>query len=467
MKMFSDLWEKALFYLEDDLNAYVMKTWIKDLKPAKHEDNDYYFTVELELQKRTVEERFLKNIKVAMEEAFEEINGTTNGHITPHVILEDQLNSTSSKSDSKSPEEAAAALAFPLDQDYTFDTFIVGDSNRFAAQMAKAVAEQPNKNYNPLFLYSAPSLGKSHLIQAIGNYILANNPSAKIVYVSSETFLNEFISMIRMSGKQAKSNDDFRVQFQKRYRDIDVLLIDDIQFLSGKESIQEEFFHTFDSLHRHGKRIVITSDKSPRELDGFEERLLSRFEWGIIVDIKPPELETRVAILMEKAHQYRKNIPDMPEIENEVYYYIASSVTSNIRLLESKLRKVIYYSKLSDSDNSVIDITLAQEALAGDPSEPGARVITPESIISFVAKQYNISKDDILSQKKNRAVAYPRMLAMYLIRTICNTTYQQIGETFGRHYSTVMHAEETITKECSTNKDTKDLVDDFVERIKQ
>ena len=465
MDMFSELWEKALLYLKDELNEYVMKTWIKDLKPSKQENNDYYFTVELELQKKTIEDRFLSSIKVAMEEAFEEINGTSNGHITPHVILENQIDA--SDSDKPQDKPAERALEFPIDPDYTFETFIVGDCNRFASQMAKEIAERPNKNYNPLFIYSAPSLGKSHLLQAIGNKILSEKPSAKVVYVSSETFTNEFISMIRMSGKQSKSNVDFREQFQNRYRDIDVLLIDDIQFLAGKESIQEEFFHTFEALHKLGKRIIITSDKAPRELENFEERLLSRFEWGIIVDIKPPELETRVAILMEKAHLMSKNDPFMPEIDDEVYYYIASQITTNIRLLESALRKVIMYSQFVKEGETEITLQTAQEALTDYITNTASKVITADYIISFVAKQFNISKEDLLSQKKNRAVAYPRMIAMYLIRNICNLTYEQIGETFSRHYSTVIHAEEVITKEMQENKETMTLIEDFKERIKE
>ena len=276
MDLFVQLWDRALINLEEDLNVYVIKNWIREMSPIYAEENNYYFSVETEMQKNNIEERFLPAITRAMCSAYAELTGGENKHIHPVIILDEEVREFAGKHQAKKAEQPkqtqpAQHHNIPLDPQNTFDTFVVGECNRFANQAAITVARNPGKTYNPLFLYGGPSLGKTHLIHAIGNHILAEKPDAKLVYVSSETFMNEFISMLGMTNRTSKMDIDVREEFRSRYRNIDVLLIDDIQFLTGKDAIQDEFFHTFNALHQLGRQIVITSDKPPRDLQKMEE----------------------------------------------------------------------------------------------------------------------------------------------------------------------------------------------------
>lgn len=335
-----------------------------------------------------------------------------------------------------------------LNPKYIFETFVIGNSNRFAHAASLAVAEAPAQVYNPFFIYGGVGLGKTHLMHAIGHRILQNYPRIKVVYISSEKFTNELINSIR-DGKPES--------FRQKYRNVDVLLVDDIQFLSKKEHTQEEFFHTFNTLHEANKQIIISSDRPPREIQTLEDRLRSRFEWGLITDIQPPDLETRIAILRKKAMIENLNIP------NDVMVYIASRIDNNIRELEGALIRVMAYASLT---NQTIDINLATEALKDLFPNGRPKQITMELIQEIVASYFKIKIEELLAKKRTRNVAYPRQIAMYLCRELTDTSLPRIGEMFGgRDHTTVIHAHDKITRE--RNEDTKlsNTLKELIKRI--
>ncbi|QIR31338.1 Chromosomal replication initiator protein DnaA [Bacillus velezensis] len=336
-----------------------------------------------------------------------------------------------------------------LNPKYTFDTFVIGSGNRFAHAASLAVAEAPAKAYNPLFIYGGVGLGKTHLMHAIGHYVIDHNPSAKVVYLSSEKFTNEFINSIR---------DNKAVDFRNRYRNVDVLLIDDIQFLAGKEQTQEEFFHTFNTLHEESKQIVISSDRPPKEIPTLEDRLRSRFEWGLITDITPPDLETRIAILRKKAKAEGLDIP------NEVMLYIANQIDSNIRELEGALIRVVAYSSLINKD---INADLAAEALKDIIPSSKPKVITIKEIQRIVGQQFNIKLEDFKAKKRTKSVAFPRQIAMYLSREMTDSSLPKIGEEFGgRDHTTVIHAHEKISKLLIDDEQLQQQVKEIKELLK-
>ena len=335
-----------------------------------------------------------------------------------------------------------------LNPKYVFETFVIGNSNRFAHAASLAVAEAPAQVYNPFFIYGGVGLGKTHLMHAIGHRILQSYPGIKVVYISSEKFTNELINSIR-DGKPES--------FRQKYRNIDVLLVDDIQFLSKKEHTQEEFFHTFNTLHEANKQIIISSDRPPREIQTLEDRLRSRFEWGLITDIQPPDLETRIAILRKKAMLENLNIP------NDVMVYIASRIDNNIRELEGALIRVMAYASLT---NQTIDINLATEALKDIFPNGRPKQITMELIQEIVSSYFKIKIDELLAKKRTRNVAYPRQIAMYLCRELTDTSLPRIGEMFGgRDHTTVIHAHDKIARE--RNEDTKlsNTLKELIKRI--
>jgi chromosomal replication initiator protein len=335
-----------------------------------------------------------------------------------------------------------------LNPKYTFDTFITGNSNRFAYAASKAVADSPAEVYNPLFIYGGVGLGKTHLMHAIGQQILANHPRSNVLYISSEKFTNELINSI-ISGKPES--------FRQKYRNIDVLLVDDIQFLSKKEHTQEEFFHTFNTLHEANKQIIISSDRPPREIQTLEDRLRSRFQMGLITDIQPPDLETRIAILRKKAMMENLNVP------NDVMVYIASRIDNNIRELEGALIRVMAYASVN---NTNIDIALATEALKDIIPNSKPKQITLELIQEVVASYFKIKIDELLAKKRTRNVAYPRQIAMYLCRELTDTSLPRVGEMFGgRDHTTVIHAYDKISRE--RNEDTKlnNTLKELIKRI--
>ena len=338
-----------------------------------------------------------------------------------------------------------------LNAEYTFDTFVVGSSNNLAHAASLAVAESPGEIYNPLYIYGGAGLGKTHLMHSIAHLILRNNPNAKIRYVTSETFINEFVDSIR--NKNNMSPADFR----NRYRELDVLLIDDIQFIIGKEGTQEEFFHTFNTLYENKKQIVIASDKPPKDIDNLEDRLRSRFEVGLIVDIQMPDFETRMAILRKKEELMHVNI------DNEIIKYIATNIKSNIRELEGALTKIVAMSRLKGQS---IDLPLAEDLLKDHITPDGPKEVTPDLIITTVAEHFGITNLEIASQKKNKEIVFPRQLAMYLCRTMTDVPLKTIGEYLGgRDHTTIMHGIDKISTELRTNEQLKSTIETLKKKI--
>jgi chromosomal replication initiator protein len=354
--------------------------------------------------------------------------------------------------DESLPEVSAQMEEVPsssqLNPKYTFQTFVIGPGNRFAHAASLAVAAQPANTYNPLFIYGGVGLGKTHLMHAIGHYVKEQNPESRICYISSEKFTNEFINGI-VSGNVEP--------FRNRYRSVDVLLIDDIQFLAKKEGTQEEFFHTFNALHELHKQIIISSDRPPKEIPFLEDRLRSRFEWGLITDVQPPDLETRIAILRKKA------IADNLDVTNEVLYYIADQVANNIRELEGALIRVVAYSTML---NQPITIDLALEALKNlvAPNQP--KVIGIPDIQQVVGNYYQLRIEDLKSKKRTKTIAYPRQIAMYLSRELTDSSLPKIGEDFGgRDHTTVIHAHEKISRMLNNDQELEQVIMELKNRL--
>ena len=338
-----------------------------------------------------------------------------------------------------------------LNPKYTFDTFVVGANNNLAHAASLAVAESPGEIYNPLFIYGGVGLGKTHLMHSIANFILKNNPKAKILYVTSEKFTNELIDAIR------NKNNITTTEFREKYRNNDVLLIDDIQFIIGKESTQEEFFHTFNTLYESKKQIIISSDKPPKEIETLEERLRSRFEWGLTVDIQSPDYETRMAILRKKEEMEGYNI------DNEVIKYIATNIKSNIRELEGALTKIVALSRLNKCD---ITLGLAEEALKDIISPNAQREVTPNLIIQVVSDHFGITPLDISSQKRTKEIVYPRQIVMYLCRNMTETPLQSIGRILGgRDHTTIIHGSEKIAADMNKDENLKNTIEILKKKI--
>ncbi|MBR2121720.1 MAG: chromosomal replication initiator protein DnaA [Lachnospiraceae bacterium] len=333
---------------------------------------------------------------------------------------------------------------------YRFDTFVVGSNNKFAQSAALAVSESPGEAYNPLFLYGGAGLGKTHLMHSIGHYVLEKNPDLKVIYVTAEQFTNEVIESIRSGSQQSMS------RLRDKYRTVDILLIDDIQFIIGKDATQEEFFHTFNELHAAGKQIVLSSDRPPKEIQPLDERYRSRFEWGLIADIQPPDYETRMAIL-------RKNAEGSGLVDDEILDYIAQNIQSNIRELEGALRKIIAHSKLNN-----VDITLdsAREALKDIITPGGAGTITPSLIAKTVCDHYGVKMTNVISKKKNAELVLPRQIIMYLCREYCDMTYDAVAKLLGKKdHSTVIHGVDKITEEMQSSEELKNNIEIIIRKL--
>ncbi len=338
-----------------------------------------------------------------------------------------------------------------LNSKYRFDTFVVGGNNKFAHSASLAVAESPGVAYNPLYLYGGAGLGKTHLMHSIGHFILDQNPDMKVLYVTSEQFTNEVIESIR-SGNASKMT-----KLREKYRTVDVLLIDDVQFIIGKESTQEEFFHTFNELHSAGKQIILSSDKPPKEMETLEERFRSRFEWGLIADIQPPDYETRMAILKKNAENYNK------EIDEKIFDYIATNIKSNIRELEGAFNKVIAYSKLNKVD---ITLEIVEETLKDIISPNTVRQVTPDYIIEVVAEHYGITVDDMKSQRRNSEYVLPRQVYMYVASKLTQESLQNIGKYINKKdHTTVIHGIKKIVGDIEDNKELKNNIDIIMKKI--
>ena len=342
-----------------------------------------------------------------------------------------------------------------INSKYTFDTFVVGDNNDYAHAAALKVAEEPGDTYNPLYIYGGPGLGKTHLMHAIANYIQEHDASKKVIYVTSETFTNDIVDAVRDSHHNEHTMT--KQEFRNKYRNVDVLLIDDIQFIIGKESTQEEFFHTFNTLYESKKQIIISSDKPPKEIETLEERLRSRFEWGLTVDIQSPDYETRMAILRKKEEMEGYNI------DNEVIKYIATNIKSNIRELEGAFNKVMASSKLEKKE---VTLELAEQALKDIISPNEQKVITPDYIISVVAEHYHVTVAELCGNKRSSKIVMPRQIAMYLCREIIDTSLKTIGKNLGnRDHTTIMHGIEKIEKELATNDNLKNSIATLKKKI--
>ncbi len=338
-----------------------------------------------------------------------------------------------------------------LNPKYKFDTFVVGSNNKFAHSASLAVAESPGEAYNPLYLYGGAGLGKTHLMHSIGHFILEQNPNMKVLYVTSEKFTNDVIESIR-SGSSSTMN-----KLREKYRTVDVLLIDDVQFIIGKESTQEEFFHTFNALHSAGKQIILSSDKPPKEMETLEERFRSRFEWGLIADIQAPDYETRMAILKKNAESYNK------EIDNEVFQYIATNIKSNIRELEGAFNKIIAFSKLNKVD---INLKYAEEALKDIIYPDKPKEITPYLIIDVVAEHFGVNPEDITSQRRNSEFVQPRQVVMYLCRELTPNSLSSIGKILGKKdHTTIIHGINKISAEIVNNEELRNKIETIKKKI--
>ncbi|MEG1458173.1 MAG: chromosomal replication initiator protein DnaA [Acetivibrio sp.] len=447
-------WEEILEYMkiEHGITDVSFRTWIQPLKIYSIINNVITISIDdgkLGNSKNFIINKFSLPLRVSIEE------------ITGQEYDLDFLLTSELKELPKQQKSVSATLEdmkreenkFPfLNPRYTFDTFVVGNNNTFAHAASLAVAESPGEVYNPLFIYGGVGLGKTHLMHSIAHYILEQNPDAKVLYVTSEKFTNELIEAIRN-----KADTNSITQFRNKYRNIDVLLIDDIQFIIGKESTQEEFFHTFNTLHESKKQIIISSDKPPKDMAILEERLRSRFEWGLNVDIKLPDYETRMAILKKKEEL------DGLSIDNEVMKYIATNIKSNIRELEGALTQIVARSRLI---NKEVDVALAEEALKDLISPNNKRDITIELIVSIVAEHYNISLPDLLSSKKSRNIAYPRQICMFLCRELTEISFQDIGRYLGnRDHTTIIHGCDKVQKDIDNDPNVQDTIDVLKKKI--
>ncbi len=447
MKNIDELWKHSLSILEKKISKPSFETWLKSTKAYSLKKDTLTVIAPNEFARDWLEERYSDVIgEVLYETTGEQLEVK---FIIPHNQKEEEYDLPApAKRVRKSDDDQHEIPQTLLIPKYTFDTFVIGSGNRFAHAASLAVAEAPAKAYNPLFIYGGVGLGKTHLMHAIGHYVLEHNPSAKVVYLSSEKFTNEFINSIR---------DNRAEDFRNKYRNVDVLLIDDIQFLAGKESTQEEFFHTFNALHEESKQIVISSDRPPKEIPTLEDRLRSRFEWGLITDITPPDLETRIAILRKKAKAERL------DISNEVMIYIANQIDSNIRELEGALIRVVAYSSLINKD---INADLAAEALKDIIPNSKPKIIAISDIQRIVGEYYNVKLDDFKAKKRTKSVAFPRQIAMYLSREMTDSSLPKIGEEFGgRDHTTVIHAHEKISKLLQTDSQLQDHIKEITLKL--
>lgn len=461
---YQKMWNDTLFHIKENENIQPTsyRSWFEPLKVVNFKHNCIYLGTNTDFVIGWINNNYGEMLCRNLEAA-------TNGEIIDfkmvllnpdgsfHLDEEDQDSAELSAKESliaeKKEEEINDIYTASLNPRYTFDTFVIGDNNRFAHAASLAVAEMPGKVYNPLFIQGGVGLGKTHLMQAIGHFIKENNRNAKVAYFTTEDFVNEWISAIK---------DNTPEQFRNKYRKVDVILMDDIQFLSNKDSSQEEFFHTYNALYESGAQIILSSDRPPHEIPKLEDRLVTRFLWGLPTEIMSPNLETRIAILQKKAAMNNIIIPDK---EMDVFFYIANQYDSNIRILEGALNRVVAYSKMKGEP---ITLSLAMKALENFVQEHRMKVITVELIQQTTAKAFNIKAEDLKSQKRTAHITYPRQIAMYLCRELTDATYEKIGEEFGkRHYTTVMHAYNEIAERATSDKTTAKYIKEITESVRK
>ena len=433
MQVLNDYWQKVLEIIQPEMVGISFDTWVKPLTPISMDDSTIYLKASSQFQKNTVDIKYKELIKIGFKHV-------TNKDYSVNIVLDNVQE--------PEPKEQKISISNnPLNPKYTFDTFVIGENNRFAHAAALAAAESLGKAYNPLFLYGGVGLGKTHLMHAIGNFVLGQNKDTKVLYITSEKFTNELINAI-----QNNTTEDFR----NKYRNIDLLLIDDIQFFIGKERCQEEFFHTFNALYENGKQMVISSDKPPKDIHPLEERLKSRFEWGLVADIGKPDFETRCAILRKKCQLENRVIDD------EILSMIALKVESNIRELEGVFNKIVAMASLT---NSEITMSLTERAI-GDLQRSADKVITIDYVQYAVANYFNIDQNDFKIQRKTSDIAFPRQIAMYLCKQLTGLSLKEIGKEFGgKDHSTVIYAIKKVEDEMNLNPNTKTIVDNIKKMI--
>lgn len=450
MTDFENKWEdiKETVRREHGLSDVVYNTWVEPLKFFKVEKNEFIILIPSDKSQflKYINDKYLLPFKVAISEAFQ-------NEYDVKFILENNTDSAENGSSDSDPKKTKYERA-NLNSKYTFDTFVVGNNNKLAHAAAIAIAESPGEVYNPLFLYSGPGLGKTHLMQAIAHYIIENS-NKKVLYVTSDTFTQEIVDALKIDKNSPIAMKNFR----EKYRNVDVLLIDDIQFIIGRDRTQEEFFLTFNQLYEEKKQIIISSDKPPKDMSTLDARYKSRFGWGLIADIQPPDYETRVAILQRKID---KDLIDIDNKEN-IIEYIASNINSNIRELEGALTKVIALSKLEKKN---IDIQLAEEALRDIISPNKPAIITPEYIINIVCEHFNIQEDDIKSKKRNAEIVLPRHIIMYLCRQMTDASQTKIAQLLGKNdHTTVINGANQIEKKLKNDPTLSNTIETIKKKI--
>jgi chromosomal replication initiator protein len=446
--MAASIWDQVLGRIETKVNRHSFYTWFKPTTFISESEK----TITVLVPNSLFKDWLTKHYSVVLSEALAEVKRNDSKVL---FISEPSALPAAPQDDPVAPPEpreehvnGVVTSSGGLNPRYTFDTFIVGTSNQFAHAACRAVAEAPSRSYNPLFIYGGVGLGKTHLMHAVGHYVLRHNSALKLTYISSERFMNEMINAVRY---------DRILDFRERYRSVDVLLVDDIQFVSGKEGTQTEFFHTFNALYDAQKQIVLSSDRPPHEITALEERLRSRFEWGLIADIQSPDLETKVAILKKKAESEAIPLPD------NVAIYIAGRIKSNIRELEGSLIRLIAYASLTGRE---LSLDLAQAVLK-NVLEQDDRAVTIETIQKFVSDYYQLKVGELKSRNNSKSVAMPRQIAMYLCKTLTHASLPEIGRSFGgKHHSTVIHSIKKVDEMRKRDADFNSLIASFLESFK-
>lgn len=439
MTNINTLWQQACSQLQNEITAVTYDLWIKTLEPTDLKNNVLYLSTSSETAKNRVIKMFENNIKLAIRE----IDDT----ITDIKILSPDERDNYFKENAAEENQKEITPLCKFNPKYTFDNFVVGNSNKYVYAASRGVAEHPFDKINPLFIYGGVGLGKTHLLHAIGNYFALNNKEYKVLYVTCEKFTHDYVESLKSSKSEANA------QYREKYRNVDVLMIDDIQFISNKTGTQEEFFHTFNDLYQNGKQIIIASDRPPKEISNLEERLKSRFSMGLIQDIQTPDYETRLAILQKKAQQ------EHYDVEDEVISFIAEQCDTNIRELEGMLSKVCFYATLTGKNKATLDDV--NEALK-DSISSNKQSLNADRIIDSVCKYFSITKEDITGKKKNKEIVEPRQICMFLICEMLDLPLISIGQLFGgRDHTTVMHAREKISQEVKNNNRIKITINDL------
>ena len=420
MNSVADVWANVLQQLKKDLSETTIATWFDELSAVDIRENTFLLYCPNDFKKRYIESLFLKNIKAALQDIF-------SIEFEVEILDEKGLAEFQGNAPKHQSERFTSA-------EFTFDTFVVGPSNKLAYAASQAVAEHPAQNYNPLLIYGDSGLGKTHLLYAIANVIRRNDQNAKIVYIKGDDFINEFIELIR-AGRGS--------EFRAKYREADLLLVDDVQFVAGKEQVQNEFFHTFNNLYESGKQIVLTSDRPPSEMTLLDDRLRTRFEWGLLADVTPPDLETRLAIVKNKAAALGMDLPD------KIASYIAENVTSNVRQLEGTVNKILAYKDLLGCEADEETVTRAMQDIIKSSRE---YIPTPDNILDYISKYYGVDKEVICGQQRVKDAVAARQIAMYLIRSITKLSVVDIGKVFdNRDHSTVLYSLKQVEKQMKTD----------------